>query len=63
MSPKYSSLAIDDTFKEFDNDNALENSYEPNLQVIVNVHYGKTPAVPAASLDVMAIQGRITVSF
>jgi hypothetical protein len=62
VSPKYSSLAIDDTFRELDNDTSLENSYEPNLQVIVNVHYGKTPKL-AASSDVLAVKGRITVSF
>jgi hypothetical protein len=63
VSPKYSSLAIDDTFREFDNEVALENSYEPDLQVIVNVHYGKTPALTAASSDVVSVKGSITVSF
>ena len=63
MSPKYNSLAIDETFREFDNDTSLDNSFEPELHVIVNARYGKTPTLLAASSDVQPVKGSITVSF
>ncbi len=63
MSPKYSSLAVDESFKEFDNETALEDSFEPHLEVIVNAHFGKIPSPSATSSDVLNVTGRITVSF
>lgn len=62
MSPKHSSLAYDETTKEFSGSH-FDNDFEPELSVIVNAYYSKTPMSLAASEDVIQIHGRITVSF
>lgn len=62
MSPKHSSLAFDETVKEFDDNCYFDSGFEPELTVIVNANYSKTPSM-ATSLDVIQVNGRITVSF
>lgn len=65
MSRKYSSLAFDETLKEFDAKQHHHANFEPELKVLVNVHYSQSPASAAASAnhDVVNVSGRITVSF
>jgi hypothetical protein len=60
VSPKHSSLAFDETIKEFDG--AI---FEPQLAVIINAHYSKAPMTPATPLqmDVIQVKGSITISF
>ena len=61
VSPKYSSLAIDETF---DSNNCLDD-FNPELTVIINAHYASSSFSPKTSprSDVTQVQGRITVSF
>ena len=63
MSPKHSSLAFDEAVKEFDRD--YDNAFEPELKVIVNANYIKTPRLLLASAqgDAIQVKGSITVSF
>lgn len=65
MSRKYSSLAFDEVLKEFDSVHLADAGFEPELKVLVNVHYSKAPGVSAAlpKSDVVQVSGRITVSF
>jgi hypothetical protein len=60
VSPKHSSLAFDEITKEFED---TFSEFEPELKVIVNAHYSKASFAPAASQDVIQVNGRITVSF
>lgn len=62
VSPKNSSLAFDETIKEFD-ENHFNNGFEPELKVIVNAHYLKSSFSSMPSNDVIQVNGRITVSF
>lgn len=62
MSPKYCSLAFDETVKEFE-ETHFKGSFEPELKVIVNAHYSRSSFSPMASDDVIQVNGRITVSF
>lgn len=62
MSPKHSSLAFDETAKEFE-ESHFNGGFEPELKVIVNAHYLKSSLLPMASDDVIHVNGRITVSF
>lgn len=62
MSPKYSSLAFDEALKEFDS-HFFDAGSEPNLKVIVNANYTKTPSLAASIQDAIQIRGSITVSF
>lgn len=62
MSPKQSSLAFDETVKEFEAGH-YGNDFEPELKVIVNARYMKSPAAFMTSQDVIEVNGRITVSF
>jgi hypothetical protein len=60
---KHSSLAFDDALKEFDSGH-ISNHYEPELKILVNVHYGKNPGMQAVSHnDIVQVSGKITVSF
>ena len=61
MSPKYHSLALDDTLKGYSH-NDLYNNFEPELKVIVSAFYTKNPK-SIASHDVITVKGAITVSF
>ena len=61
VSPKNSSLAFDETLKEFDENHF--GGFEPELKVIVNAHYLKSSFSTMASDDVIHVNGRITVSF
>lgn len=63
MSPKYSSLAFDDALREIDHEYPVDINFEPDLKVIVNAHYSKTPLTALTSNDVIQIRGRMTVSF
>ena len=64
MSHKYSSLAFDESLKEFDRD-LSDSNFEPDLKVIVNGSYQKVPLAPFTSSfnDVVQVRGKITVSF
>lgn len=62
VSPKHSSLAFDETVKEFD-ESHFNGGFEPELKVIVNAHYSKSSFSPMTSEDVIQVNGRITVSF
>lgn len=62
MSPKNSSLAFDETTKEFE-ESHFDGSFEPELKVIVNAHYLKSSFSQVSSDDVIQVNGRITVSF
>lgn len=62
MSPKESSLAFDESVKEFEAGHYV-NDFEPELKVIVNPRYMKSSFLFDASHDVIEVQGRITVSF
>jgi len=60
---KHSSLAYDETMREFESE-SLGNHFEPDLKVHINVHYGKNSGVQTAlNKDVVQVSGRITVSF
>jgi len=63
VSPKHSSLAFDEAIKDFDRNVHLGIGFEPDLKVIVNAHFSKTPSSSASTNDVVEIMGRITVSF
>lgn len=59
MSVELNSLAYDEILKELD-----QQPFEPDLRVIVNAQYLKSPHSPLASqTDVIQVKGRITVSF
>lgn len=59
VSVEINSLAYDEALKELH-----QQPFEPDLRVIVNAHYLKTPTCPMASeADVIQVRGRITVSF
>lgn len=61
---KHSSLAFDDMLKEFESDHHIGDHFEPELKLLVNVHYGKNLGVSTASNnDVVQVSGKITVSF
>ena len=62
VSPKNSSLAFDETMKDFD-DSHYSGGFEPELKVIVNAHFLKSSFSHMASDDVIQVMGRITVSF
>lgn len=62
VSPKQSSLAFDETVKEFESCQ-YGVDFEPELKVIVNARYMKSPVSFVASQDVIEVNGRITVSF
>jgi hypothetical protein len=62
VSPKNSSLAYDETVKEFENAH-FNSSFEPELKIIVNAHYSKSSRSQITSDDVIQVNGRITVSF
>lgn len=62
MGHKHSSLAFDDTLKELENEH--NSHFEPELKVLVNVHYAKNLGMKTASHnDVVQVSGKITVSF
>lgn len=61
MSPKHSSLAYDETIKEFDE---FENQFRPELKVLVKANYSATShVVTAHQNEIVNIEGRITISF
>lgn len=62
MSPKNSSLAYDETLKEFDNDDHHDINFEPELTVLVKANYLKTPHT-SISHEIVHVKGRVTVSF
>ena len=43
MSPKNSSLAFQETLKTHDPEQSIPIDFEPELRVIVNAKYSKTP--------------------
>lgn len=61
MSPKYCSLAYDETAK-LDQEVVLEQGYEPQLKIHVKGR-NKLDSYLSAMTDVIQIEGRITVSF
>lgn len=63
MGHKHSSLAFDETLKELESEH-ISNHFEPELKVLVNVHYAKNLGMKTASHnDVVQVSGKITVSF
>lgn len=62
MSPKNSSLAYDESIKEFEKTH-FNSGFEPELKVIINAHYSKSSRSQMTSDDVIQVNGRITVSF
>ena len=64
MSPKYSSLALEDTVRDTEGE-----LFEPLLTVVFNAHYSKAPSVLEAAPkafsqgDVVQVKGSITISF
>lgn len=61
VSPKNSSLAYDETIKEFESHD--DGDFEPELKVIVNAHYVNPSFSQMTVEDVIQVNGRITVSF
>lgn len=56
MSPKYSSLALDE-MKEQTEESEMHSGFEPRLDLIVNTRY------QSSSHAIVEIGGRVTVSF
>lgn len=60
MSPKYCSLAVDDTQAL---ESELDNEFAPDLKVFINQRYATLSGASDTSSDIVAVSGRITVSF
>lgn len=61
MSSQQSSLAIEEV-KEKSQDLTYEIDFEPKLEVLVNKRFIKSSELETTT-DVVAIRGRITISF
>jgi hypothetical protein len=60
VSPKYCSLAVDDTQLLSE---TLDNEFTPELKVVINQCYATLSEASSTLCDVVAISGKITVSF
>ena len=59
MSPKHSSLALDE-IKEQSQESEMHSNFEPTLDLIVNTRH---MSLGSSSASIVEIGGRVTVSF